>query len=40
MANDKIDNEIFATILRIRKNNNLFDLEKKSLDFGDVKESH
>lgn len=40
MANDKIDNDVFATILGIRKNNNLVDLEKKSLDFGDVKESH
>ena len=42
MANDKIDNEIFVTILRIRKNNNRADLDsiyteiKKSLDFEDV----
>ena len=41
MANDKIDNEIFVTILRIRKNNNRADLDsiykeiKKSLDFED-----
>ena len=39
MANDKIDNEIFVTILRIRKNNNRADLDsiykeiKKSIDF-------
>ena len=42
MANDKIDNEIFVTILRARKKNNREDLEsiykkiKKSIDFGDV----
>ena len=42
MANDKVDNEIFVTILRIRKNNNRADLDnsykeiKKSLDFEDV----
>ena len=42
MANDKIDNEIFVTILRIRKNNSRADLDsiykeiKKSLDFEDV----
>ena len=42
MANDKIDNEIFVTILRIRKNNNRADLDsiykeiKKSIDFEDV----
>ena len=39
MANDKIDNEIFVTILRIRKNNNRADLDsiykeiKTSIDF-------
>ena len=27
MANNKIDNEIFVTILRIRKNNNRADLD-------------
>ena len=42
MANDKIDNEIFVTILRIRKNNNRADLDSiykeitKSIDFEDV----
>ena len=42
MANDKIDNEIFVTILRARNKNNREDLEsiykkiKKSIDFGDV----
>ena len=42
MANDKIDNEIFATILRIRKNNNRAGLDnifkeiKKTIDFEDV----
>ena len=42
MANEKIDNEIFVTILYIRKNNNRADLDsiykeiKKSLDFEDV----
>ena len=42
MANDKIDNEIFVTILRIRKNNNGADLDstykeiKKSIDFEDI----
>ena len=42
MANDKIDNEIFVTVLRIRKINNRADLDgiykdiKKSLDFEDV----
>ena len=42
MANDKIDNEIFVTILRVRNKNNREDLEriykkiKKSIDFGDV----
>ena len=39
MADDKIDNEIFENILRIRKNNNQSDLNsiykkiKKSIDF-------
>ena len=39
MADDKIDNEIFENILRIRKNNNQSDLDsiykkiKKSIDF-------
>ena len=42
MANNKIDNKIFVTILRIRKNNNRADLDsiykeiKKSLDYEDV----
>ena len=42
MANDKIDNEMFVTILRIRKSNNRADLDsiykeiKKTLDFEDV----
>ena len=42
MANYKIDNEIFVTILRIRKNNNRADLDsiykeiKKSIDFQDI----
>ena len=42
MANDKIDNEIFVTVLRIRKIKNRADLDgiykdiKKSLDFEDV----
>ena len=42
MANDKIDNEIFVTILRIRKNNNRADLDSiykeitKAIDFEDV----
>ena len=42
MANNKIDNEIFVTILRIRKNNNRADLHSiykeitKSIDFEDV----
>ena len=42
MANDKIDNEIFVTILRIRKNNNRADLDSiykeitKFIDFDDV----
>ena len=42
MANDKIDNEIFVTVLHIRKINNRADLDgiykdiKKSLDFEDV----
>ena len=27
MANNKIDNEIFGTILRVRKNNNRADLD-------------
>ena len=39
MANKKIDNEIFVTILHLRKNNSQADLDgiykeiKKSLDF-------
>ena len=39
MANNKIDNEIFVTILHLRKNNSRADLDgiykeiKKSLDF-------
>ena len=42
MANNKIDNEIFVTILRIRKNNNRGDRDsiyreiKKSIDFEGV----
>ena len=42
MANNKIDNKIFVTILRIRKNSNRADLDsiykeiKKSLDYEDV----
>ena len=42
MANNKIDNEIFVTILRIRKNNNRGDRDStykeiiKSIDFEDV----
>ena len=42
MANNKIDEETFVTILRIRKNNNWADLDriykeiKKSLGFEDV----
>ena len=42
MANDKIDNEIFVTILRIRKNYNranfdsIYKETKKSLDFEDI----
>ena len=42
MANDKIDNEIFVTVLRIRKSNNRADLDsiyqeiKKCIDFEDV----
>ena len=28
MANDKIDNEIFVTILRLRKNNNRADVDR------------
>ena len=42
MASDKIDNEIFLTILRTRKNNNWADLDsiykeiKKSLDLEDA----
>ena len=42
MANNKIDKEIFVTILRIRKNNNPADLDSiykeitKSIDFEDV----
>ena len=42
MGNDKIDNVIFVTILRIRKNNNRADHDsiykgiKKSLDLEDV----
>ena len=42
MANDKLDNEIFVTILRKRKNNNRADLDsiykeiKKSIDFEEV----
>ena len=42
MANDKIDDEIFVTILHMRKNNNRADLDsiykeiKKSIDFDDV----
>ena len=42
MANDNVGNEIFVTILHIRKNNNRADLDniykeiKKSLDFEDL----
>ena len=42
MANDKTENEIFVTVLRVRKNNNRADLDsiykeiKKSLDYEDV----
>ena len=42
MANDEIDNEIFVTILHIRKNNNPADLDsiykeiKQSVEFEDV----
>ena len=42
MANNKIDNEIILTILRVRKNNNRVDLDsnykeiKKSIDFEDA----
>ena len=42
MANDKIDNEIFVTVLRIRKNNNradpysIYKEIKKSLDLENV----
>ena len=42
MANNKIDNEIILTILRVRKNNNRLDLDsnykeiKKPIDFEDA----
>ena len=42
MANNKIDNEIILTILRVRKNNNRVDLDsnykeiKKPIDFEDA----
>ena len=42
MANDEIDNEIFVTILHVRKNSNRADLDsiyqeiKQSIDFEDV----